>query len=71
MFDDLKNAQLTLDVPAPMAVAGVLLAAALTKVGHPGLAVAGMIALYALCMLHVAFRRSVRGTDAGEQPVGV
>jgi hypothetical protein len=70
MFDDLKNAQLTLDVPAPVAVAGVLLAAALTKGGHAGLAVAGMIAVYALCTLHAAIRRTVRGADAGEEPIG-
>jgi hypothetical protein len=70
MFGYLRNIQLTLDVPAPAAVAGVLLAAALTKGGHAGLAVAGMIALYALCTLHVAIRRTVRGADAGEQPVG-
>ena len=37
----IRNAQLTLDVPAPVVVGGVLFVAALTKGGHPGWGVGG------------------------------
>jgi len=57
MFHYLRNFQVSLDVPAPVAVAGVLFVAALTKGGHPGWGVGGVLALY------VAIRNSTRRAD--------
>jgi hypothetical protein len=70
MFHYLKNVQVRLDVPAPVAVAGVLFVAALTKGGHPGWAVGGVMAVYVLCALHVAIRNSMRGANVHQQPLG-
>jgi hypothetical protein len=70
MFQYLRNVQVSLNVPAPVAVAGVLFVAALTKGGHPGWAVGGMIALYVLCALYVAIRNSTGRADVREQPLG-
>jgi hypothetical protein len=70
MFHHLRNVQLTLDVPAPVAVAGVLFVAALTKGGHPGWGVGGVLALYVLCTLYVAIRNSTRRADIRGQALG-
>jgi hypothetical protein len=70
MLPYLRNVQVSLDVPAPVAVAGVLFVAALTKGGHPGWAVGGLIALYVLCALYVAIRNSMLGADVSPQPLG-
>jgi hypothetical protein len=70
MFGYLRNVQLTLDVPAPMAVAGVLFVAALTKGGHPGWGVGSVLALYVLCALYVAIRNSTRRADILRQALG-
>ena len=48
MFGYLRNVQLTLDVPAPVVVGGVLFVAGLTKGGHPGWGVGGVLVLYPL-----------------------
>ena len=70
MFHYLRNFQVSLDVPAPVAVAGVLFVAALTKGGHPGWGVGGVLALYVLCALYVAIRNSMRGAVVHQQPLG-
>jgi hypothetical protein len=70
MFHYLRNVQLTLDVPAPVAVAGVLFVAALTKGGHPGWGVGGVLALYVLCALYVAIRNSTRHADIRRPALG-
>jgi hypothetical protein len=70
MFHYLRNVQVSLDVPAPVAVAAVLFIAALTKGGHPGWGVGGVLALYVLCALYVAIRNSMRGVDVHQQPLG-
>jgi hypothetical protein len=70
MFHYLRNVQVSLDVPAPVAVTGVLFVAALTKGGHPGWGVGGVLALYVLCALHVAIRNLMRGADVHQQPLG-
>jgi hypothetical protein len=53
-----------------MAVAGVLFVAALTKGGHPGWGVGGVLALYVLCALYVAIRNSTRRADIRGQALG-
>ena len=63
MFRYLRNVQVSLDVPAPVAVCGVLFVAALTKGGHPEWGVGGVLALYVLCALYVAIRNSTRRAD--------
>jgi hypothetical protein len=63
MFGYLRNVQLTLDVPAPVVVGGVLFVAALTKGGHPAWGVGGVLALYVLCALYVAIRNATRRAD--------
>ena len=70
MFRYLKNVRISLDVPAPAAVVGVLLVAALTKGGHPGWGVGGVLALYVLCALYVAIRNSTRRADIRRQALG-
>jgi hypothetical protein len=54
-----KNSHADFDVPAPLAVCGVLLAAALTKGGHSGWAIGGLICLY---ILYLAIPGLQRGT---------
>jgi hypothetical protein len=51
MIRYLKKSQVDFDVPAPVAVCGVLLAAALTKGGHSEWAVLALLGLY---VLHLA-----------------
>ena len=63
MFRYLKNVRISLDVPAPVAMGGVLFVAALTKGGHPAWGVGGVLALYVLCALYVAIRNSTRRAD--------
>jgi hypothetical protein len=70
MFGCLRNVQLTLDFPAPVVVGGVLFVAALTKGGHPGWGVGGVLALYVLCALYVAIRNSTRRADIRRQALG-
>ena len=70
MFHYLRNFQVSLDVPAPVAVAGVLFVAALTKGGHPGWGVGGVLALYVLWALYVAIRNSTRRADIRGQALG-
>lgn len=70
MFRYLKNVRISLDVPAPVAVGGVLFVAALTKGGHPQWAIAGLIILYAVRVLHLAIQNSTRSTDVRAQPLG-
>ena len=70
MFRYLKNVRISLDVPALAAVVGVLLVAALTKGGHPGWGVGGVLALYVLCALHGAIRNATRRTEIRRQAVG-
>ena len=60
MFRYLRNVQVKLDVPSPVAVGGVLFVAALTKGGHAGWAIGRVLALYVLCILYVAIRNSMR-----------
>ena len=70
MFGYLRNVQLTLDVPAPAVVGGVLFVAGLTKGGHPAWGVGGVLALYALCALYVAVRNSTRHSRIRRQALG-
>ena len=70
MFGYLRNIPVNLDVPAPVAVGGVLFVAALTKGGHPGWGIGGVIALYVLCGLSVEIRNSTRRADIRPQPLG-
>ena len=70
MFHYLRNVQVSLDVPAPVAVAAVLFIAALTKGGHPGWGVGGVLALYVLCALYVAIRNSTRHADIRRPALG-
>jgi hypothetical protein len=70
MFQYLRTVQDSLNVPAPVAVAGVLFVAALTKGGHPGWGVGGVLALYVLCALYVAIRNSTRRADIRRQALG-
>jgi hypothetical protein len=70
MFGYLRNVQLTLDVPAPAVVGGVLFVAGLTKGGHPGWGVGGVLALYVLCALYVAIRNSARRSGIRRQALG-
>ena len=70
MFGYLRNIPVNLDVTEPVVVGGVLFVAALTKGGHPGWGIGGVIALYVLCALHVALRNSMRGADVHQQPLG-
>lgn len=67
MIRYLKNSEVNFDVPAPVAVCGVLFAAALTKGGHSEWAIAGLICLY---ILYLALQYSKRGADVGQQPFG-
>ena len=60
MFGYLSNIPVNLEVPAPVVVGGVLFVAALTKGGHPGWGIGGVIALYVLCALYLAIRNSTR-----------
>jgi hypothetical protein len=70
MFGYLRNIPVNLDVPAPVVVGGVLFVAALTKGGHPGWGIGGVIALYVLCALYLAIRNSTRRADIRPQPLG-
>ena len=63
MLRYLKNMRISLDLPAPVAMGGVLFVAALTKGGHPAWGVGGVLALYVLCALYVAIRNSTRRAD--------
>ena len=56
--------------PPPVAVGGVLFVAALTKGGHPGWGIGGVIALYVLCALYLAIGNSTRRADIRSQPLG-
>ena len=60
MLRYLKNMRISLNLPAPVAMGGVLFVAALTKGGHPAWGVGGVLALYVLCALYVAIRNSTR-----------
>jgi len=60
MIRYLKTAQVDFDVPAPIAVCGVLFAGALTKGGHPEWAIAASISLY---LLYLAIQYSKRGAN--------
>ena len=64
MIRYLKNAPIDFDLPAPIAVCGVLIAGALTKGGHPEWAIAASISLY---LLHLAIQYSKRGADFRRQ----
>ena len=70
MFGYLSNVPVNLEAPAPVVVGGVLFVAALTKGGHPGWGIGGVIALYVLCGLYVAIRNSSRRADIRPQPLG-
>ena len=70
MFGYLSNIRVNLEVPAPVVVGGVLFVAALTKGGHPGWGIGGVIALYVLCALYLAIRNSTRRADIRSQPLG-
>lgn len=70
MFGYLRNIPVNLDVPALVAVGGVLFVAALAKGGHPGWGIGGVIALYVLCALYLAIRNSTRRADIRSQPLG-
>jgi hypothetical protein len=67
MLRYLKNMRISLDLPAPVAMGGVLFVAALTKGGHPAWGVGGVLALYVLCALYVAIRNSTRRADIRRQ----
>jgi hypothetical protein len=62
-----KHRQVDFEIPAPVAVCGVLFAAALSKGGYPGWAIGGLICLY---MLYLTMQYSKRGADRREQPLG-
>jgi hypothetical protein len=70
MFGYLSNIPVNLEVPAPAVVGGVLFVAALTKGGHPGWGIGGVIALYILCALYLAIRNSTRRAGIHPQPLG-
>ena len=70
MFGYLSNIPVTLEVPAPVVVGGVLFVAALTKGGHPGWGIGGVFALYVLCALYLATRSSTRRAGIRPQPLG-
>ena len=70
MFGYLSNIQVNLEVPAPVVVGGVVFVAALTKGGHPGWGIGGVIALYILCALYLAIRNSTRRAGIRPQPLG-
>jgi hypothetical protein len=48
MAQNEANAPTDFEAPAPVCVCGLLVVAALTKVGHPHWAIGGMISVYAL-----------------------
>ena len=48
MVQDEANVSTKFEVPAPVCVCGLLVVAALTKVGHPHWAIGGMISVYVL-----------------------
>jgi hypothetical protein len=51
MSSYLKKAPIDFDLPAPVAVCGILFAGVLTKLGHPEWAIAASVSLY---LLHLA-----------------
>ena len=48
MVQNEANVPTNFEVPAPVCVCGLLVVAALTKVGHPHWAIGGMISVYVL-----------------------
>ena len=59
-----KNSHADFDVPAPLAVCAVLLAAALTKGGHSGWAIGGLFCLYILYLAIPTLQRRTTGDPA-------
>jgi hypothetical protein len=60
MFQSLRAAQIDFDVPAPIAVGGLLFAGALAKEGCAEWAMGGLIALYLLYLaMQYCKRRAV------------
>jgi hypothetical protein len=51
MFQSLRSAQIDFDVPAPIAVGGLLFAGALAKEGCSEWAMGGLVALYLLYLV--------------------
>jgi hypothetical protein len=51
MFQSLRSAQIDFDVPAPIAVGGLLFAGALAKEGCAAWAMGGLVALYLLYLV--------------------
>ena len=68
MFHDLSAAQVDFDLPAPVAVCGILLAAALTKEGHSAWAIGAILLLY---VLTAAIRLLKRSTQLQAQSVNL
>jgi hypothetical protein len=60
MFRYLKNARIDFELPAPVAVCGILFAGTLTKLGHPEWAIAASVTLY---LLHLALQYPMRRAD--------
>ena len=59
MFQSLRSAQIEFDVPAPIAVGGLLFAGALAKEGCAEWAIGGFIALYVLYLVMQYCKRAV------------
>jgi hypothetical protein len=68
MFRSLRLARIDFDVPAPIAVGGVLFAGALAKEGCPEWAMGGLVALY---LLYLAIQCCKRRGAVAPQPAGV
>jgi hypothetical protein len=67
MFRSLRIAHIDFDVPAPIAVGGVLFAGALAKEGCAEWALGGLVALY---LLYLAIQYCKRTTAVRPQPIG-
>jgi hypothetical protein len=68
MFQSLRSAQIDFDVPAPIAVGGLLFAGALAKEGCAEWALGGLVALY---LLYLAIQYCKRTTVVRPQPAAV
>jgi hypothetical protein len=61
MFQSLRSAQIDFDVPAPIAVGGLLFAGALAKEGCAEWAMGGLVALYLLYLVMQYCKRRAAG----------
>jgi hypothetical protein len=68
MFQSLRSAQIDFDVPAPIAVGGLLFAGALAKEGCSEWAMGGLIALY---LLYLVMQYCKRRVAVQPQPAAV